>query len=226
MKNKPGIYLLIVVTLICSCGVKGLYVHTICDLGPSCFAYEFCNNGTFRYKFFHETFGDGILQGTWKKSGDTIRLYVEKGKEEIFHRINTYYKQNQANKEIKVFLISEFGDTSFYNGPIKVNDGEVLNTDLFGILNLPNKPIYSITFKNEGSNQLIDTTFLLNDNRANYIEVYFVEKEKWKDVENNMTKVFIKKGLKLYPLSAMNNPDLMQKIFYRKIRWSCNNLNK
>jgi hypothetical protein len=213
-----------VVVLLSSCGIKGLYVHTICNIGPDCYAYEFCNDGVFRYKFYQESLGLGIIEGTWSKNGDTINLNIEKRKNNLVSCIKTYNKPGQANKKMRAFVVSTLMDTSNYNGPVRINNGDWKATDLFGSLLLPDDLVYSITFRNEGNYQFKDTTFLLHDSNINYIEVYLTEKEKWNVIEESMAKKFIKKGFRLYPVTNFQNVDLKQKVYYKKIKFSCNNL--
>jgi hypothetical protein len=221
MKNRLVFSILFLALFFVSCGVKGLYKHTICNIGPSCFAYEFCNDGLFRYKFYHETLGTGVLQGTWIQSGDTLILSVDKRNNEFISCIKTFTNPSQENCRIKTFIISPLSDTVSYCGFIKVNELDWKQTDVMGNLSVQVDSIQSIRIKNEG-NQVKDTVFIIHNTKVNYIEIYLAPKNQLQEIEEQMTNKFIRKGLKLYPvIDGKAGGDLQQKIYYNKIRWGC-----
>jgi hypothetical protein len=93
--------ILLFVILLTSCGIKGVYKHTICDIGTVCYAYEFCNDGLFRYKFIQEGMGSGVIQGTWTKNGDTLTLLPEKRDKVFVSNIETYTDYLNEGKSIR-----------------------------------------------------------------------------------------------------------------------------
>ena len=221
MKIKINIISFASLVILVSCGIQGLYKHTICNIGPVCYAYEFCDGGDFRYRFYHEALGNGTIQGKWLLKGDTIIINTDDLVNSLNSCVKTYRKSDQKGKKIKVFTISTYHDTANYNGPILINNNAWKNTDLTGQILVPDSNVSTISFKNEGNSHYVDTAFMFSDQKINYFEVYLADAGRLNELLATMTKKFIKKGFRLYPVSNVSNVDLKGKIYYSKIRTGC-----
>ena len=211
--------------------INGKFKHNICEFGPNCFVYEFKKDGTFEYEYHQDVLGSGTLTGTYVKIGDTLKLNPDKvlysAKSKI---IETDYDKSDSTKiKIKIQRLAEIGKTDLdsLEWYVSVNKGEYKLTDKYGNLTIPRTKIEEIQIKDifQVKNksklwQLNDTIFKPTTNK-NLIEIYLSESEENGDLAilDWMTKVFILKRRKLYPLTFEPEVGFLghKKTYYKKI---------
>jgi len=211
--------------------VNGKFEHNICEFGPNCFVYEFKKDATFEYKYHQDILGSGTLTGTYEKIGDTLKLNPDKVLYESKSKIIEKNNQNldSTKIEIKYQLLAEKGKTDIetWDWYVSINNQEFLKTNDNGVLTIPRTKIEKIEIKDvlkmeTGSNlvKLTDSIFRPKTDK-NHIEIFASESEEAGDtaILNWMTKIFILKGRKLYPLTFEPEVGFLgrEKNYYRKI---------
>jgi hypothetical protein len=223
-----------ILTLLISLGsiaqIDGKFKHNICEFGPNCFAYKFNKNGTFEYQYHQDILGSGTLTGTYLKIGDTLKLNPDKvlytAKSKI---VENEYKNSDSTKiEIKLQRLAEKGKTDIVNWDwyVSINNGEFIKTNENGVLIVPRTKIEKIEIKDiiimengDGFLKLTDSIFRPITDK-NYIDIFTSESEENGDlaIREWMTKMFILKGRKLYPLTFELEVGFLgqKKTYYRK----------
>jgi len=210
--------------------IDGKFKHNICEFGPNCFAYKFNKNGTFEYQYHQDILGSGTLIGTYLKIGDTLKLNPDKvlyaSKSKI---IEKEYKNSDSTKiEIKLQRLAEKGKTDIANWDwyVSINDEKFIKTNEKGVLIIPRVKVEKIEIKDILTIDIGDDFLKMTDSifkpetEKNYIEIFASESEEMGDISilDWMTKMFILKGRKLYPLTF--EPEVVflgkKKTYYRK----------
>lgn len=234
--NKLKITLLKILALFISLSstaqINGKFKHNICEYGPNCFVYEFNENGTFKYKYHQDVLGSGTLTGTYKKIGDTLKLnpnrvlYASNSK--IIER--NYHNPDSTKIKIKLQRLAEKGKTDIENWDwyVSVNDGEFIRTNDKGVLTIPRIKVEKIEIKDvlkmviESNLLKLTNTIFRPKTDKNYIEILASESEETGDLAilDWMTKSFILKGRKLYPLTFEPEVGFLgqKKTYYRKFK--------
>ncbi|OEI78766.1 hypothetical protein AST99_18005 [Formosa algae] len=193
--------------------------------------YKFNENGTFEYQYHQDILGSGTLTGTYKKIGDTLKLNPDKvlyaAKSKI---IEKEYKNSDSTKiEIIFQRLAEKGKTDIENWDwyVSINNGEFFKTNENGVLTITRAKIEKIEIKDILKMEIGDDFLKLTDSifrpktDKNYIEIFASESEETGDIAilDWMTKTFVLKGRKLYPLTF--EPEFgflgQEKTYYRKI---------
>ncbi|TMU55169.1 hypothetical protein [Flagellimonas algicola] len=213
--------------------INGKFKHNICEFGPNCFVYEFKKDGTFQYKYHQDILGSGTLTGTYMKTGDTLKLNPDKV---LFASESKIIEENYKNPDSTKIQISlqrlspkEKVDIDRLHWCISINDGKYIETNENGMILIPKtkvekieiKDIFQIKLKNsEPMLKLTDSIFRPKTDK-NYIEIFASESEENGDlaITEWMTKAFILKGGKLYPLTFEPEVGFLgqKKTYYRKI---------
>ena len=210
--------------------IDGKFKHNICEFGPNCFIYKFNENGTFEYQYHQDILGSGTLTGTYKKIGDTLKLNPDKvlyaAKSKI---IEKEYKNSDSTKiEIKFQRLTEKGKTDIENWDwyVSINNAEYIKTNENGVLTIPRAKVEKIEIKDILKMEIGDDFLKLTDSifrpetDKNYIEIFASESEDTGDIAilDWMTKTFVFKGRKLYPLTFEPEVGFLgqKKTYYRK----------
>ena len=211
--------------------IDGKFKHNICEFGPNCFVYEFKKDGRFEYKYHQDILGSGSLTGTYVKIGDTLELNPDKvlysAKSKI---IETNYDKSDSTKiKIKIQRLAEIGKTVLdsLEWYVSINEGKYRLTDKNGNLTIQRTEIDQIQIKDIFQVELKSKLWQLNDTvfrpttNKNLIEIYLSESNESGDLAilNWMTKIFILKREKLYPLTFEPEVGFLgqEETFYRKI---------
>ncbi len=226
----------IIILYSCSPRLNGLYKHQICKHGPNCFYYEFCSDGSFKYQFWQDILGTGIFTGTWSINNDTIDLKLNKYwlAKESKVQISDY--KNSEKTLITVSLLrprkQNVGDTLKTNWLISINDSDQYkSTNDKGELTIKKQFIKSIKirdwFQQFNAPPMIcikDSLFKLNTHN-NRIDIFVAECEYQPSMFEWMTKKFVLKGNKIYPITYEPEEALLgNKTYYKRVRRSCNNI--
>lgn len=213
--------------------IDGKFKHNICEFGPNCFVYEFKKNGAFEYKYHQDILGSGTLTGTYMKIGDTLKLNPDKV---LFAAESKIIEENYKNPDSTKIQISlqrlspkdrvVIDQLHWY---VSINNGKYIETNKNGMILIPKtkvekielKDIFQIELKNsEPILRLTDSIFRPKTNK-NYIKIFASESEENGDlaIMEWVTKAFILKGRKLYPLTFEPEVGFLgqEKTYYRKI---------
>ncbi len=212
--------------------IDGKFKHNICEFGPNCFVYKFNKNGTFEYQYHQDILGSGTLTGNYTKNGDTLKLIPDKvlysAKSKIIEK--DYSKSDSTKIKIKIQRLAEIGKTDLdsLDWYVSINKGKYILTNSNGNLTIPRTKIEEIQIKdifqvelNSKLWQLNDTIFKPTTNK-NLIEIYLSESEESGDLAilDWMTKIFILKGRKLFPLTFEPEVGFLgeNKTYYKKFK--------
>ncbi|WP_353778080.1 hypothetical protein [Winogradskyella sp. 3972H.M.0a.05] len=229
---KKALFLIFVlnISFLANAQISGRYKHNICKFGPNCFVYKFNKNGTFEYLYHQDILGSGTLKGTYKKIGDTLKLSPNKvlyaSKSKIIEK--EYENSDSTKIEIKFQRLAEKGETDIeiWDWYVSINSQEFIKTNKNGVLIIPRTKIEKIEIKDilkmaVESNllKLTDSIFRPKTDK-NYIEIFASESEETGDIAiiEWMTKTFLLKGRKLYPLTFEPEVGFLgkSKTYYRK----------
>ena len=230
MKKTVLQILILLLSLSSIAQIDGKFKHNICEFGPNCFIYKFNENGTFEYQYHQDILGSGTLTGTYKKIGDTLKLNPDKvlyaAKSKI---IEKEYKNSDSTKiEIKFQRLTEKGKTDIENWDwyVSINNAEYIKTNENGVLTIPRAKVEKIEIKDILKMEIGDDFLKLTDSifrpetDKNYIEIFASESEDTGDIAilDWMTKTFVLKGRKLYPLTFEPEVGFLgqKKTYYRK----------
>ncbi|WP_141119713.1 hypothetical protein [Lutibacter agarilyticus] len=230
MKKTVLQILILLLSLSSIAQIDGKFKHNICEFGPNCFVYKFNENGTFEYQYHQDILGSGTLTGTYKKIGDTLKLSPDKvlyaAKSKI---IEKEYKNSDSTKiEIKFQRLAEKGKTDIENWDwyVSINNAEFIKTNENGVLTIPRAKVEKIEIKDILKMEIGDDFLKLTDSifrpetDKNYIEIFASESEETGDIAilDWMTKTFVLKGRKLYPLTFEPEVGFLgqKKTYYRK----------
>jgi hypothetical protein len=234
---RTGLIILLGVAFMACHPVKGLYRHQICKHGPNCFYYEFCPDGTFHYYYWQDVLGSDVYTGSYEVKQDTLILEPDKILYEQKSRlVQKVGPGEEINIEINLLRPSRLGETD----TLKVswllyidNDESFVETNESGKILLDRKGIKSIKvvdyFTQFGGPPLIqlrDSIFKI-DPGINQIEINVAEVEYQPSMYDWMTKKFVIKKGKLFPLTF--EPEMAYlgtKTYYRRVKKSCNNLKR
>jgi len=230
LKKVLFLVLILNVSFTMNTQISGKFKHNICEFGPNCFVYKFNENGTFEYQYHQDILGSGTLTGSYEKIGDTLKLNPDKvlyaAKSKI---IEKEYKNSDSTKiEIKFQRLAEKGKVDIENWDwyVSINNGEFIKTDKNGILTIATTKIEKLEIKDILKMEIGDNLLKLTDSifrpktNKNFIEIFASESEENGDLAilDWMTKIFVLKGRKLYPLSFEPEVGFLgnNKTFYRK----------
>ncbi len=230
MKKAVLQILTLLISLSSIAQIDGKFKHNICEFGPNCFVYKFNKNGTFEYQYHQDILGSGTLTGTYIKIGDTLKLNPNKvlysAKSKIIER---EYKNSDSTKiEIKYQRLAEKGITDIENWDwyVSINNGKFIKTNENGVLTIPRTKVEKIEIKDILKMEINDDLINLTDSifrpekDKNYIEIFASESEESGDIAilDWMTKAFVLKGRKLYPLTFEPEVGFLgqEKTYYRK----------
>lgn len=230
MKKTLLNILILFISLSSIAQINGKFKHNICEFRPNCFVYKFNENGTFEYQYHQDILGSGTLTGTYEKIGDTLKLNPDKvlyaAKSKI---IEKEYKNSDSTKiEIKFQRLTEKGKTDIANWDwyVSINNAEFIKTNENGVLTIPRAKVEKIEIKDILKMEIGDDFLKLTDSifrpetDKNYIEIFASESEETGDIAilDWMTKTFVLKGRKLYPLTFEPEVGFLgqKKTYYRK----------
>ena len=230
MKKAVLQILTLLISLSSIAQIDGKFKHNICEFGPNCFVYKFNENGTFEYQYHQDILGSGTLTGTYEKIGDTLKLNPDKvlyaAKSKI---IEKEYKNSDSTKiEIKFQRLTEKGKTDIANWDwyVSINNDKFIKTNENGVLIIPRAKVQKIEIKDVLKMEIGDDFLKLTDSifrpetDKNYFEIFASESEETGDIAilEWMTKMFILKGKKLYPLTFEPEVGFLgqEKTYYRK----------
>jgi hypothetical protein len=194
--------------------IEGTFKHNICKIGPNCFVYQFFKDGTFKYIYHQDILGSGELTGKYLKTKDTLKLTTDKF---IFSKESKLLEQEYTEKDstkiaVKLQRATEKGkeDTQFWEWYISINGGKYLKTNSNGVLIIPRikiekieiKDILEIELPETVPFKLVDSVFYTTSEKNSY-EIYAAEDGTEIDLGITawMTKMFILKGKKLFPIT-------------------------
>ncbi|WP_460219341.1 hypothetical protein [Psychroserpens sp. MEBiC05023] len=232
MKKIIFLILILNISFTMNAQISGKYKHEICKYGPNCFVYKFNKNGTFEYQYHQDVLGSGTLIGTYQKIGDTLKLNPNKiwfsSESKVIEK--NYPNPDSTKIQINLQRLAPKNkvDIDRFHWYISINDKEYIETDENGMILIPEtkiekielKDIFQIELKNiEPMLKLTDYIFRPETNK-NYIEIFASESEENGEpaITEWMTKLFILKGKKLYPLTFEPEVGFLgqKKTFYRK----------
>ena len=230
MKKAVIQILTLLISLSSIAQIDGKFKHKICEYGPNCFVYKFNKNGTFEYQYHQDILGSGTLTGTYKKIGDTLKLNPDQvlysAKSKI---IEKEYKDSDSTKiEIKFQRLAEKGKTDIENWDwyVSINNGKLIKTNENGIIIIPRTKVEKIEIRDILKMEIESNMLKLTDSifrpktDKNHIEIFSSESEENGDIQilDWMTKTFVLKGRKLFPLTF--EPEIgflgKEKTYYRK----------
>lgn len=214
--------------------VNGKFKHNICEYGPNCFVIKFNENGTFEYEYHQDILGSGTLNGVYEKQGDTLKLkpnqVLYSAKSKIIE--NRYSNSDSTKIQIYVQRLARKGETDIdsFHWYVSVNNGKYIETDENGILMLPKTKIDKIELKDifqvesgyeEPMLKMTDYIFRPKT-EGNEILIFASESEENGDLamKDWMTKTFVLKGKKLYPLTFEPEVGFLgqKKTYYTKFK--------
>jgi hypothetical protein len=233
LKNTLLNILTIFISLSSIAQINGKFKHNICEFGPNCFVYEFKKDGTFKYKYHQDILGSGTLTGNYEKIGDTLKLNPNKVLFESESKIIEENYKNSDSTKIQILLqrlspkdTIKIDRLHWY---VSINNGKYIETNGYGMILIPKtkvekielKDIFQIELKNtEPMLKLTDYIFRPKTDK-NYIEIFASESEENGDlaIMEWITKVFILKGKKLYPMTFEPEVGFLgqDKTYYKKI---------
>ncbi len=212
--------------------VNGKFKHNICEFGPNCFVYQFKKNGTFEYKYHQDILGNGTLTGTYVKIGDTLKLNPDKV---LFASESKIIEEDYKNLDSTKIQISlqrlspkETIDIDRLSWYVSINDGKYIETNENGMILTPKtkvkkielKDIFQIELKNSKPMLKLTDSIFRPKTDKNYIEIFVSESEENGDLAiiKWMTKIFILKERKLYPMTFEPEVGFLgqKKTYYRK----------
>lgn len=213
--------------------IDGEYRHNICEYGPNCFVYIFNKNGTFEYKYHQDILGSGRLSGKYEKKNDTLKLYPNQTLFESKSRVIENDFQESKYTKIEIYLQrlapqgkEDIQKTQWY---ISINNGEYIETNDNGGVFIPRtkverielKDIFQIELKYEDPILKLTEYVFYPKTDKNLIQIFASESEENVDlaITSWMTKAFIIKGRKLYPLTFEPEVGFLgqSKTYYQKI---------
>ncbi|WP_428742925.1 hypothetical protein [Tenacibaculum sp.] len=212
--------------------INGKFKHNICEFGPNCFVYEFKKNGTFEYQYHQDILGSGILTGKYLKVGDTLKLRPNKflyaSESKIIEK--NYPNTDSIKIQISLQRLSPKGKVNIdkLHWYISINDGEYIETNENGMILISKtkiekielKDIFQVELKNSKPMLKLTDSIFSPKTDKNYIEIFASESEENGDmvITEWMTKMFILKGRKLYPITFEPEVGLLgqKKIYYKK----------
>ncbi|UZR99389.1 hypothetical protein [Chondrinema litorale] len=221
-------------TSLCSIAqIDGKFKHNICKYGPNCFIYKFNTNGTFEYEYHQDILGSGTLTGTYKVIEDTLKLTPGKVLFESESKIVEKDYSIPDSTRIQIFLqrAAPKGEINIarFHWYISINDGEYLSTNENGMIVIPKTKVEKIQLKDIFQIELKSPELLLTltdsifrpKTDKNDIEIFASESDENIDlaVTEWMTKTFLLKGRKLYPLTFEPEVGFLgnDKTYYKKV---------
>jgi hypothetical protein len=238
MKIVSRFILILAIGTQTSCNQKiiGLYQHQICKIGPNCFYYEFCSDKTFKYQYWQDILGSGTFTGTWTNVDDTLKLIPNKVffSKESDIKTSDYTNSTQTFISIKLLRPDKANksDTLKTNWLISINGNNLFQeTNNNGELLIDKQKIDSIKirdyFLSFSSKPLIcikDSVFKIATDK-NEIDIYLAECEYQPAMFEWMTKQFLIRGNKIYPITFEPEQAVLgKKTYYKRIKRSCNNI--
>lgn len=214
-----------------SAQINGTFEHKICNVGPNCFVYKFNPDGTFEYQYHQDIIGNGTLDGTYSKVGDTLKLFPNKVLFEAESIIieKDYGNSDSTRIEIKFQRLAKKGESDIvkWDWYVSINDTEYRKTDENGIIIIPKVKVEKIQIRDILKMEIKSDLLKLTDSifkpkmDKNSITIYASESEDGTDlaITDWMTKVFLKKGKKLFPLTFEPEMGYLgnKKTYYRRI---------
>jgi hypothetical protein len=231
-KTILKILILLLISLNLNAQINGKFKHNICEFGPNCFVYQFNENGTFEYQYHQDILGSGTLTGNYIKVGDTLKLIPDKvlysPKSKIIEK--EYNISDSTKIKIKIQRLAKIGETDLdsLQWYVSINKGKYLPTDKNGNLTIVKTKIEEIKIKDTWQVELGTKLWQITDSifrpktNWNLIEIYLSENDEGENLAiiDWMTKIFVLKGRRLYPLTFEPEVGFLGKgkTYYRKIK--------
>jgi len=214
MKNIIKIAFSLLISFKLNAQINGKFRHKICKYGPNCFVFNFKSDGIFEFSYSQDILGSGTLTGKYVKVKDTIKLTPDK----VFFSQPSELREteNADSKSIRIEVknrkASKKGEetTENFECYLSINETEYVKTDQNGIYICPKikinsikiKDIFEIELKSAPLIKLTKTIFYPKTEKNN-IEIFTSESDEDIDLAMSswMTKLFLLKGRKLFPIS-------------------------